>query len=327
MRKTFTLIFLLYSFLSFAQVEDALGPAHPSCGIQAAGKKSELKGTACAPSISSRTKPLFILNGKIVAKSAIDDLRSESIDSIWGINNSVGKALYGLEGRNGAIVISTKQFRQIVIKDAIDSTPIIGATVLFHSLKDQRNNSQFATDKKGMVCTRCIKASGTFEVIVSAVGYTPVTKKCTENSSTEIFLDRDIKECLPVVVSNGTTIYCSRTRVVCGYFYCKTSGINITNEKTIELSTNKKHDFKVFPNPVLRGGAINLEFRSEDRERCLARIISMDGNVIAQEPILAIKGTNSKRIFTQSRWAAGTYLIELLYENGKMLASEKIILQ
>jgi TonB-dependent SusC/RagA subfamily outer membrane receptor len=290
-------------------------------------RDSTRRGTVCAASISSRSEPLFILNSKIVGGRTISDLDRSSIDSIWVLKGSEGQAIYGIEGRNGVIIVSTKQVRQLVIKDAIDSTPIIGATVLFNYLKDQTSNSQFAADNKGIVCTRCIRGSGTFEVVVSAVGYIPATKKCTENSSNEIFLNRDIKECLPVVVRNGTTIYCRRTRVVCGYFYCKTSGINITNEKTIELSTNKKHDFKVFPNPVLRGSTINVEFKSEDRQGYVARIISIGGNVIAQEPILAIKGTNSKRIFTQSRWAAGTYLIQLLYENGEMLASEKIIIQ
>ena len=107
------------------------------------------------------------------------------------------------------------------------------------------------------------------------------------------------------------------------------SGITITAEKDVEAKKNSQPSiqYKIFPNPVMRGSAVNVEFRSDRQHTLLARLVSLNGNVVAEESFQINTGTHSKPIFTQSRWAAGIYFIQLLYENGQVLASEKIIIQ
>lgn len=52
-------------------------------------------------------------------------------------------------------------------------------------------------------------------------------------------------------------------------------------------------------------------------------MLALDGRVLLDKSVQVLKGSGRFQLATDTRWAAGVYIIHLAYANGKILASEK----
>ncbi|MFW5759572.1 MAG: hypothetical protein ACOCXH_01185 [Cyclobacteriaceae bacterium] len=69
----------------------------------------DLKGIIEIRSKETNKKPLFILDGEIVAENQIQELKPDDIQSINVLKNESAQALYGEKAKNGVIIIKLKK--------------------------------------------------------------------------------------------------------------------------------------------------------------------------------------------------------------------------
>ena len=82
----------------------------------------------------------------------------------------------------------------------------------------------------------------------------------------------------------------------------------------------------VFPNPVQKGEIITIETTTQSDGPIEIKLTGLDGKLLLSQPQKAFKGQNRFTINTDPRWTAGLYFLQL-YANGKLLASDKVIIQ
>ena len=95
----------------------------------------------------------------------------------------------------------------------------------------------------------------------------------------------------------------------------------------IKKETPKIPGLKVYPNPVQEGNMLNLQFNNDDGKEKTIRIVNLDGKILFQQVLKSNERKNLFQLPTDPRWSAGIYFVQLLYENGQVAASEKIIIQ
>jgi TonB-dependent SusC/RagA subfamily outer membrane receptor len=271
---------------------------------------------------------MLIVDGKTHRIDSISLMNPQDFESVEVLKSAAATALFGAEGVNGVIWITTKNsgFRKLIIKDSLDGSPIAGATVLFTSLKDRHEKLQIIANDSGVVITNKLNGPARYRMTVSAVGYITTEQFFESNAGKgkEIFLNRDVVSCGEVILSY---ISCPR-RPINNWFICKVSGINITAaaEKE-EQSVASPLEFKVYPNPVQRSGSLNLRFDNAEGKQKIVRVISLDGRILLQQSFTTSWGKNLFQLPTDARWSAGIYFVQLLYENGQVAASEKVIIR
>lgn len=156
---------------------------------------------------------------------------------------------------------------------------------------------------------------------VSSMGYKTKTMDYTHDSTHffRIQLEREIKELDSVFISTNWGI--TKGRTVMGASIC----IKETKETVIE---NKLPGaIKLFPNPVQKGHSTTLAFESQKEEQVVIRFLTIAGQLLSSQSVKITKGNNQLRLSTSSNWVSGMYIVQLTDKSGRMLKSEKLILQ
>ena len=282
----------------------------------------------CYRVISDDTLPLLIVDGVVKKLDTLSKINPNDIFSVDVLKSTSSTALFGPDGVNGALIVTLKQslIRKFSVNDFLDRTAISGATVAFISA-NKKDTLYFVANDSGVVITNKLKQSTEYELTVSAVGYA-VVKQHFKNgyrySERNIFVSRDIKTCDGVVLSST---FCPKKMISGCTLYCQTSGLYITAGSGESSKDRIVQGVKIYPNPVRKGGAFNLQFNHEDNADKAVRVLSLDGRILLQETLKTNKGNGLFRVQTDARWAAGIYFIQVIYENGRMLASDKLIIQ
>ncbi|MEO7984817.1 MAG: TonB-dependent receptor plug domain-containing protein [Bacteroidota bacterium] len=350
MRKISTLFLLLLVIESSAQMADTariviincwgnkmppvkplsetLEKSMPSCFIVPAVKTDTTKkpiiiGLHCQRTITTADSPLIIIDGIPVDNERIKDLNPNDIQNIEILNNAVATAIFGSRAVNGVICITMKQntVRKFIIKDFLEGSPVVGATVSFIDVIS-KDIVMSVTNDTGLVVANKLKWTGRYKILVSAVGYQSIDQimgNSYTNKPQNILLTRDIKKCDEVVL---TATEGKRRRSCCTCFSVRRTRYG----KAID-STSHQQPITVFPNPVQKGSVLNIRLRNIDEKIKMARIINAEGREISRQNLEINKRMNHFQLSTDLRWATGIYFVQLVYENGRVLASGKIIIQ
>jgi ribosomal protein L21E len=83
---------------------------------------------------------------------------------------------------------------------------------------------------------------------------------------------------------------------------------------------------QIFPNPAQRGSTVTIATKALSAEKVVVRLSDLSGKILLYQPQNIAKGLNRVTFQTDPRWAAGIYFVQL-YANGKLLASDKVIIQ
>lgn len=266
--------------------------------------------------------PLLIIDGVVQELSILQAINPGAIKNIDILKSAAATALYGPEGVYGAIYVTTKNgnFRTFVIKDFLDGSKIAWATVSFISA-DKKDTLMYAANDSGIVVADKLKPTVQYEIKISAVGYNNICVDYINKHTglfSEILLSRKEKVCDEVVVTFfGHTIRC--------YGSCCIVGIRIKGD-SINKKINKP-GLKIFPNPVRKGGVINIEIQNSKEDRLTVKMLALDGRLMLNKSVQGLKGASRFQLATDTRWAAGVYIVQLAYANGKILASDKVIIQ
>lgn len=277
-------------------------------------KPAPIRLVSCR-TINGDSQPLIIINGNLSSVEEMNSIDLNSIENITILKGAQATAIAGSQGENGLIVINLKlNYKKMVVIDGDDSSPVAGASVGI-TMKNGDNTMFYVVDDKGSFSSNSPKEFNGLKMTVTAVGYeTKAVYFNDDISKTDtIRLSRDIKICGEVVVS-GT--WCPK-RIRCSY---RITRLIPRGEK--EEGTNA---FKCYPNPVQKGGAISISFKNAEKNISHIRVLSLGGMEMLKQGVSDVKGTLV--IQTDPRWSAGVYFVQLVYENGRVAASERIIIQ
>jgi len=300
----------------------------PGCkvgGINIQKRDSSQEGSAriiirCQKTITDDMKPLLIIDGRLTEFKSLSQFNPDSIASVDILKSATATALYGYRGANGVIIVTTKYsfVRKFIIKDFLDGTGIAGATVTFSSAQ-KKDFLSMAANQDGIVETKALQKDSTYTITVSSVGHLVkifIFKNGRSYEVKEILMERNVKPCYEVVVVSGPE------RVIRCFF-----GTGWVREKAENPVINKPIHFKAYPNPVQKSGVINIEFKAQEEAIKAARLLSLDGKILLQQQLSAKEEVQKFQLSTDSRWPSGIYFVQLLYENGQVAASDKIIIQ
>lgn len=349
MRKIYTLFLLCISSFCLAQTNDtAKVVITGNCwGAKEADRKpvpldEGLKGKVTGLNVQSTTKgvfgdqrivmrcyrvvsdnnsPLLIIDGAVKKLDTLSKINPNDILSVEIIKSAPAVALCGPDGANGIIIVTLKQssFRKFYIKDFVDGSKVAGATVCFIS-NNKKDTLMYVANDSGTVVTDKLKPYQSYQVKISAVGYMPFSGEIVNKDKEQQFLlSRNIQSCSEVVLTSSVSWY------RCGlYCICHT---RVAWPDSIATKCSTVPVVKLFPNPVQKGGVVGIEINNSTEDRLIVKFLTMDGRMVFSESISGVKNNKQFRIDTDSRWPAGVYIIQLAYANGKILASDKIIIQ
>lgn len=263
--------------------------------------------------------PIYIVDGAILPN--IHEVDNDDIEDITVLPSPQAQAIFGPSGKYGAIVITLKmRYHKISIKDYLDQTPIAKATVSFVR-PERRDTLRYIADDSGVVVSNSLAKLGGCEMIVSATGFKTDTRTFNLNkpdSLHKIFLIRDIKICPEAII---TCFDCIRT-IRCGNSIAAIK--SISNVRTPQI---KRNSFSVFPNPAKRGSYLTVQKEFDHEEGLQLKVFYSDGRLLKTQSAKATIGLNRFIVSTENHWPAGIYFIQLLYENGRLAASGKIVVQ
>lgn len=97
-----------------------------------------------ARSITAGNEPLIVVDGVMNAVHDLGDLNSADIESISVLKDASSTAIYGSQGANGVIIVTTKAGSPTVAKPTVTLTTKVGFSQLARSL-DLMNAAEFAT--------------------------------------------------------------------------------------------------------------------------------------------------------------------------------------
>ncbi len=95
-------------------------------------------------SITAGNEPLIVVDGVMNAVQDLSDLNSADIESISILKDASSTAIYGSQGANGVIIVTTKAGSPTVSKATVTATVKLGFSHLARSL-DYMNAAEFAT--------------------------------------------------------------------------------------------------------------------------------------------------------------------------------------
>ena len=87
------------------------------------------------------------------------------------------------------------------------------------------------------------------------------------------------------------------------------------------------NSIKLYPNPVPRSQEVSIEFETAKTEKISLRLFSLDGKLVGIKEYEAKEGANKIRYAINSELTAGAYAIQLINGHGKILKTDKLIIQ
>ena len=97
-----------------------------------------------ARSITAGNEPLIVVDGVMNAVQDLSDLNSADIESVSVLKDASSTAIYGSQGANGVIIVTTKKGESSASKPVVTLTAKVGFSQLARSL-DYMNAAEFAT--------------------------------------------------------------------------------------------------------------------------------------------------------------------------------------
>jgi TonB-dependent SusC/RagA subfamily outer membrane receptor len=276
--------------------------------------------------------PLIIVDGVPQDSAHLRTLNPNDIESIYIRKDATASAIYGCRASKGVILIITKQskLRKFIIKDFLDGYRIPGATVSFISAS-KKDTIMVAANDSGVVITDKLKNTVGYDVKVSAIGYKLLNQDLkirNKNEPQELLLEQDVKICKEVIINSGGHYH------GCPKYYC----ISKISECSMQQISDTVYTFynslvvsnlsvqKVFPNPVRRGSTVTISTKALLAEQILVRLSDLSGKILFSQPQNIAKGLSRITFQTDPSWSTGIYFVQL-YANGKLLASDKVVIQ
>jgi hypothetical protein len=195
-------------------------------------------------------------------------------------------------------------------------------------LKSKQQTVALTADDEGRACTTNLKAGEKYEVEVTMIGYKTTVVEIENNrepSPQWIMLEKEFKECEPVVVRAGTRI------IHCGWAYeavkvteCSSSLTKSGPIVSISESATLLATIRIYPNPVRRTGTITIAMQNVQDPSISVRIFNASGSLVYAQ---ALTSKAMMNVPVSAQWTPGVYFIQLSDRNGKLIKTDQLIIQ
>lgn len=266
----------------------------------------------------NRNEPLLVVDGTIMEMNFLSRVDINAIQDVTVLGKNESVAIFGPDGAAGSVIISTKEQSIITlnIRDFLDGTALPGATISFISY-DKRDTLMIVADSTGLARTDELNRNKGWSVQVTSSGYKPFTGQLSYiNKKQEILLEREVRTGPEAIIAAAHV-----RRISCYFRY------HIPDSTKNAKESEGARGLNIYPNPVKRGQPLNVRLTKGVFPEGLWRVLSFDGRLLMTVPVSACKNQDLVQLSTDQRWAAGIYLLQLVYANGQVGASEKIIIQ
>lgn len=320
MRIIYTILLLSISFSSVSQ-------ALPQSGAKDSSNQFK---TVCLP-VKSVTEVLYVIDGVLAEESALRSLNPSSIESIYILKDSATR-IFSCRSLRPVIIVNTRRSinLQITIRDKEEGFVLPGTTVRFIS-SDGSDTLMYVADSAGQVSRKDLKKGVVYNIYVTATGYKAFTGSVHSIGDGIIQLEREYIIGQEVILSSGLVHRCGRG---CGGNLqrrskeCSIQKKQICNASTEVLTEQlEKNSLHIYPNPVRKGQLISVKLAQGYFTSGSIRIHSINGKQLLSVPVSGSQKTGMIQIFMQQGWPPGLYILQLVYANGRVGASEKIIIQ
>ncbi len=305
MRNFYVFILLLISESAFAQVYPPL--------------KNDLTKIQIRCKVGERdtvNKPMWVVDGVVVTEEQVAKIDPNTIESV---NILKEDSIVGCHqgSRSGIIVITLKKTNNVLtIADEENGEGIPAASFQLISAGD---SSWQTADNKGQILKKKLVKGNEYTVLVTAIGYKPVTVSLTEGRLPEIIKMQRKATC----EENVTVVATYRIRRAC-YLSC---GLVTTliNEQNKQGPVSVNNQFFVYPNPLIRGQQQTIEWTAAKTASYTLQVFDQGGKMLWSNHIKAVQGLNRYTWQPPQQWTAGTYMLRLSCADGKYVASSKMI--
>jgi hypothetical protein len=211
-----------------------------------------------------------------------------------------------------------------VVLNAQTNQPVPGATIsikgtLNGTSADTAGNFQLRIDKKN-----------TLEVEISAIGYEPKTVLLFKTANWEN-LQVLLKPAAAALQEVTIVAYGTSTKRVYSGAVSKCYSLTKTEEfkRVINDWTPAalKKDVKVYPNPVMRGNAIQVKLNLPREGEYRLELLSTAGQVMQVQPLFMQTKEQQIDLYTQTKWSAGIYYVRISSPKSKKVFEAKVMLQ
>ena len=211
-----------------------------------------------------------------------------------------------------------------VVLDVQTNQPVSGASINIKGTQngtsaDAAGNFQLPVEKKN-----------TMELEFSAIGYEPQTMlldKTTSWENVRVLLKPAAAALQEVTVIGYGTI---KGRVITGG---ATSCVKLTTIEKIQRNINDwtpdafKKDVKIYPNPVMRGNAIQVKLSLPQEGEYRLELLNNAGQVMLIQPLFMQTKEQQIDLYTQTKWSAGIYYVRISSPKSKKVFEAKVMLQ
>ncbi|MBL7732479.1 MAG: hypothetical protein JNM88_14965 [Chitinophagaceae bacterium] len=272
--------------------------------------------------VFTKTKWMLVVDGFLSEIDTVQKIPASDILSIDILLASKATTIISCRRPRNILLITThaSQKKVMTVRDWQGGDLLPGATVSIFS-KDKPDTAFLVADDKGAVVLPPLQQHTAYTLQVSSVGYKSYSMNFIPGRDKipgTVMLERDIKNCKPVTL----TSIVSYRKITCGGM------VKITRDKTLAetkgVFTNSLH---FYPNPVQKGGRLTFGWNGLSANPAEYRLFSLGGMLMTRQPVSLKTANGTIQVPIDSRWSAGTYFLQLVCENGSVLASEKIILQ
>jgi hypothetical protein len=294
MRLIAWLCFFLISFMTHGQV--SLGTSPNSFISQAKHPQVKIR-LRCLATVQCSVEPLYIIDGIPSGSEILRKINPNDIDSVTVLKASNSVEFFSCRPNNGVILITTKKDHKtnFLIKDNLNGSGLPGSTISFVSLDEKHDTLIIAANDAGEIVTR-LQAGKTYQVSVTSTGYKDLSfhYKAAINPTETLFLERNIRECLPAIVQSpgSRTIRCGMTMLV--VHGKNQNGSDLTNQNSIV----------VYPNPVGKGGTLIVEMEELQLSSIVIKLFNGGGQEIFSETYSNINNVKKIPIGSDRKWPA-----------------------
>lgn len=263
--------------------------------------------------------PLMVVDGIVTDYGNLLTMNPDEIVSIDVIRPSEFSQAYFCREPAPVVVVTTRSSlrKTFLIKDILTGEKIPAATILLTSGSD---SLQAVADGEGRFTTEPCQPGKQYRLTVSSAGYRTFSGDVsTRVKEQEVLLERDFRECAPVVVVSSV-ITC--VRVV----RCLIGSVRTAKDSTAKEAVKNDGNLRIYPNPALRNTTITIDAGNKDNAPAWVQVYTATGQLAGQVTCQPM-GNGLYQFPADSRWTPGTYAVRFCTAAGRIPGKTKLILQ
>ena len=213
-------------------------------------------------------------------------------------------------------VLASSEVQRIQIVDE-KMEPVSGASIKFES-----GGSYLFADSMGYVSLS--KSHAEDSIFITAIGFKNKVVNVKDIAGGIINLDADklLLDVVKVSALATSRTSCSMTLGWTSYRVIRTPGFKDTLQNIVNRINPS---IAVFPNPVARGGLVNLSVKLKNAGRYSVYITDVTGKLLSAQDYIAADKKSIRQIQIASQWSAGIYFVIVTDDKGKNIGKEKIV--